>query len=544
MNTFLNKISIKAQLIVLLVVANVASALTFGIAVYGLQQMAGYHKESADWATRKAAVHLTSSLGSRIYQVIAGAIINRDFEDSDMRWKDIKAQSQDELSNIAAISDDDAKKMITAQAQKAFTDLAAMYEGTLLPALRAEHPDEAAIRELGLTITDKTDAIETQMFKLMDLVDRDARGAEINFKDAQESTIVRSIVVGVITTIILIGVMWLISRNLLRQLGTEPRRAAEIARNIAHGNLANDIRPNKGDTSSLLAAMREMQDGLRQIIGDTRTVATEVGAAARQLSQSANQVTEGSNRQSDSTSSMAGVVGELSVSIEHISSTTYQAQSSVSNSSALADQGAHIVQQAVTEMEKIAASVLESSNIIQHLGEQSRQISTVTDAIKDIADQTNLLALNAAIEAARAGEQGRGFAVVADEVRKLAEHTTQFTQEITRMVAAIQTGANNAVVGMEQGKELASSGVKLAKQAGEAMFKVKDGINVVVSAFNETAQALKEQSAAGNGMKREVQSVASAAEQNGESVRSMAQAVSQLESLAERLEVTAARFQL
>jgi methyl-accepting chemotaxis protein len=506
--------------------------------------MASFHNESAEWASRKAAVHLTSSLGSRIYQVVAATIIDRDFNDAEANWADVKAQSNDELNNIESISDDDTKKLVTSKAWDGLKKLIPTYENELLPALQDGNRSEAEIRELGQSIRDQTNAIEIAMFKLTDLVDRDARTAENNFKETQQATIVRSIVAGAVATIVLIVVMLFISRNLLRQLGTEPKHAAEITRNIAQGNLASEIVTRRGDTDSLLAAIKEMQDGLRQIIGDTRSIAGTVSATARDLAKNANLVTESSNRQTEATSGMTALVGDLANSIERISHSTHQAQASVENSSALADEGASIVHKAVSEMEKIAASVLESSAIIQNLGQQSLQISTVTDAIKDIANQTNLLALNAAIEAARAGEQGRGFAVVADEVRKLAEHTPQFTQEITRMVAAIQTGAADAVAGMEQGKELANSGVDLAKGAGDAMAKIKDGIGIVVGAFNETAAALKEQSAAGSDMKRGVDSVAKAAEENGSTVISMAERVSELESLADRLEAATERFRI
>ena len=62
-----------------------------------------------------------------------------------------------------------------------------------------------------------------------------------------------------------------------------------------------------------------------------------------------------------------------------------------------------------------------------------------------------MLALNAAIEAARAGEVGRGFAVVADEVRKLAEGSTKAAQQISDIIAQIQSSVEHA---KEAGRQL------------------------------------------------------------------------------------------
>jgi len=138
---------------------------------------------------------------------------------------------------------------------------------------------------------------------------------------------------------------------------------------------------------------------------------------------------------------MAAAVEEMTVGIEEIAVNAASAEGVSSESGKLSQDGGAVVARTVSEMERIADAVQESARVIQELGDQSAQISTIVNSIKEIADQTNLLALNAAIEAARAGETGRGFAVVADEVRKLAERTRGATDEISGLVHTVQEEA-------------------------------------------------------------------------------------------------------
>jgi methyl-accepting chemotaxis protein len=90
-----------------------------------------------------------------------------------------------------------------------------------------------------------------------------------------------------------------------------------------------------------------------------------------------------------------------------------------------------------------------TTRTVGRLDESSRNVEKVIKVITSISQQTNLLALNATIEAARAGEAGKGFAVVAKEVKELATETGRATEEIGRMIAAIQgdTGDSVAAIG-------------------------------------------------------------------------------------------------
>jgi methyl-accepting chemotaxis protein len=66
-----------------------------------------------------------------------------------------------------------------------------------------------------------------------------------------------------------------LTRSILRQLGGEPDYAADITRNIAAGKLDNQIEVEPGDTGSLVASIRSMQEQLLARITADKKIADE-----------------------------------------------------------------------------------------------------------------------------------------------------------------------------------------------------------------------------------------------------------------------------
>ena len=333
-------------------------------------------------------------------------------------------------------------------------------------------------------------------------------------------------------------------RNLIRTIGGEPEFAAQIAHRIAIGDLSTTIPVAPNDTSSLLASMRKMQDGLRQLIEQIVVATVQLAGSAQQLSVSSHQVREATNQQTDAASTVAATVEEMAVSIEHISDNTADVNRSAIESKQMAEEGEHFAQNTIGEMKKIVENVNQSSTFMRTLDEQSHKIADIVNVIKEIADQTNLLALNAAIEAARAGEQGRGFAVVADEVRKLAERTKLSTEDIASMITAIRNGTSLAVESMAQGTVMVNGGMELVGNTGNSMATIHGSTDKVLAAIDDISTSLREQSHANSEIAKSVENIARMSESNYAAVCNVVSSAEQLQMLSEALRKSATRFRI
>ncbi|HEX4330490.1 MAG TPA: methyl-accepting chemotaxis protein, partial [Burkholderiales bacterium] len=334
-------------------------------------------------------------------------------------------------------------------------------------------------------------------------------------------------------------VAWLATRSIVVPLAT----AVGISGEITKGNLRNQIQTGRRDELGvLLESLHQMQHSLGSLVRQIQGGAGEVSSAAAALVSTAEQVAVSTENQSTAAAAMAASVEEMTVSINHISESAQSASTRTGESSELSEKSRGVVNRASSEMTAIASGIESSAGLVRTLQEQSREISTIAEVIKNIAEQTNLLALNAAIEAARAGENGRGFAVVADAVRGLAERTTNSTVEIAATIAKIQQSTDLVFQDMNVSVERARSGLTLSQEAGESIASLAATSLQVMSSVSEISSALKEQSQASNDIARHVESIAQMAEENTGAVAHTKDSAQRLEGLAEGLQTAVMRF--
>ena len=279
-------------------------------------------------------------------------------------------------------------------------------------------------------------------------------------------------------------------------------------------------------------------------MSDVKRGAEQVMTTAHQMAASSQELTGSSDQQTQATVAMAAAIEEITVSIATVADSANNAHDMALEAGKLSGEGASTVRGAVGEMGKISASVGHSTQMIRELDKKSTEISNIVNVIKEIADQTNLLALNAAIEAARAGEQGRGFAVVADEVRKLAERTTVSTQEIAKMIDAIQSSTQSSVQGMDLSSSQVHEGMLMAQRSGDSMVHIEASTDKVREAVDGISSALREQSLAANQLAQEVEKIAQKSEMNGALAKQSSAAAQHLEEQAQALKLTVNRFKV
>jgi methyl-accepting chemotaxis protein len=314
----------------------------------------------------------------------------------------------------------------------------------------------------------------------------------------------------------IVVLLYLTYRALSRQLGGEPAVATGLARAVAQGDLTVRIDLKQGDSSSMLAQLRAMQDSLVDVVANVRSNADGVATASAQVAQGNLDLSQRTEEQATTLEETASQMEELTATVAQNADNARQASQLAVDASDVARKGGQVVGQVVSTMTDISNA--------------SRKIADIIGVIDGIAFQTNILALNAAVEAARAGEQGRGFAVVASEVRSLAQRSAAAAKEI------------KALIGDSADK--VEAGTRLVDAAGQTMEEIVASVRKVSDLVADIAAASQEQSAGIGQINTAVTQMDQVVQQNAALVEEATAATASMKEQAAVLLRMVSRFQI
>ncbi|RJF95475.1 methyl-accepting chemotaxis protein [Noviherbaspirillum saxi] len=291
--------------------------------------------------------------------------------------------------------------------------------------------------------------------------------------------------IALVVIVFLVGVLcsWHIARGITRPL----RDASLLAKTVAQGNLSSPIAATADDeTGQLMASLKEMKDGLAEIVSRVRTEAVQIATVAHEIAAGNQDLATRTAEQASALEESAATLEQFAASVKQNAEHASHANQLVEAASAVAQDGGVIVADVVRTM----SSIHDSSN----------RMSNIISVIDGIAFQTNILALNAAVEAARAGEQGRGFAVVASEVRALAQRSASAAREIADLI--------------QMSKAKVAEGSELVTRAGVTIDKVVHSVRDVTTVMGEIAAASHEQSSGIDQLNRAITEIERTTQQN------------------------------
>lgn len=335
----------------------------------------------------------------------------------------------------------------------------------------------------------------------------------------------------IIATGLLLLAMTILNILIVRSIRQPLGRITDTMHNISRGegDLTQRLpEDGKDELSEIATAFNHFITQIQNVVKETQNTVQFLEDLSKQLVDAATHSHQLTQQQLEQTDQSATASNEMSLTIQEVAANAERAASASQEADRNAQSGLQSMQQTQDSIMQLAGNISESSEVINHLREDTEGISSVLEVIRNIAEQTNLLALNAAIEAARAGEQGRGFAVVADEVRTLASRSQQSTEEIHQIISKLQEQAAHAVQAMNAN---ANSSEATAATAATAMESIA-AINQSASTINEMnlsiASAVEEQSVAANEVSANIVQITDASNQL---VGNMQEAISAVEAL-------------
>lgn len=309
-----------------------------------------------------------------------------------------------------------------------------------------------------------------------------------------------------------------------------------------------DLRIQAEVTTDALGVLADsfnyMVEELGSLVVRVKVVAHEVENSTSLTLDRMTQLVESEDNQIEQIAEATVEVEQMAGSSRQVAERTQVLYTVASNARHNAAGGREAVQQAVEGMGRIYENVQATSGKVQLLGERSREINNIVEAISTIAHQTNRLALDAAIQAAMAGENGKGFGAVAADIRRLAERAKDQAGMIARIVRSVREDIGSAALAMQDTERETSAGAKLTQEAGSSLELLFAAVEHQAREIETINHMAVQQLQTSGSVVQIMRGVSDSTQQNSVSTREASQSMERLARLVEQLRASVEAFKL
>ena len=394
-----------------------------------------------------------------------------------------------------------------------------------------------------------------------------------------------------ILAILLLGVY--VFRSTMKQLGGEPGVAADIAKQIAAGDLSSRIDLKSGDSTSLMASMQQMSETIQTLVADANALSAaaqhgrlETRADAAKHRGEFRAIIEGINatmsavvepindvkrvmasvEQGDLTQSIdANYLGDFGVlqasvnnTVAKLSAIIAQVRSSseeLTNASTQVASTSQVLSQATSEQ---AASLEETTSAIEQMSAsiaQNTDNAKTTDGIARKSSEDALAGGGAVRSTVTAMKSIAGKISIIDDIAyrtdllalnaaieaaRAGEHGKGFAV----VAAEVRKLAERSQVAAQEIGELASSSVETAESAGTLLETMLPSIRKTADLVSEITAASEEQTTGVNQISQAMTQLNSVTQQNAASSEELSATAEEMNAQAETLKDLMAQFQV
>lgn len=262
-------------------------------------------------------------------------------------------------------------------------------------------------------------------------------------------------------------------------------------------------------TSNIIRIAEKVRTGTNQameLVSDLQTSAENINHAVGNISRGSISTAESIQNQSMMTQDIQ----------DHLEQAVVRAEEMVQVANQSNELNAENMKK-VHALRQEAEALIETNDMVadamKHLQQNVENVKAITSTILDISSQTNLLALNASIESARAGEAGRGFAVVADEIRTLSERTRQETENISKILAALEENTTQTAKAIARSLEIGNVQETMVGEIALQFEQIDSNVSNLASAMNEIEGVLNNLSRANTEIVSDITTLSAATEE-------------------------------